>query len=671
MDVQNGVKTLPKYHPWNTLSSFDDILKALEADIICFQELKTSRKLLTRDTASPASFDAFISLPTSKTGYSGVGTYTRRSSVVPLKAEEGLTGLIQPKPPLSEEERVSRADAYPAHSDVYPPSPSPHSMGDEYGEQESAEDEEEITLADLDSEGRTLILDFGLFVLINTYCPNDPGTPHRLSYKHAYHRLLSARVHALIHREHRQVIVVGDLNACAAVIDHCEGDLMVKRGLAEGREGEEGFWGKGYRRWLRDWVGEGGEMVDVVRKFWPGRKGMYTCWNTKLNARETNYGTRIDFILCTPSLLPWIKAADTLPQIKGSDHCPVYVDFHSSITTNDGQSINLSDVLLGVTANDGRGGGGGMGTVGGGEERGEQGGERLPPRICARFWNEFSGKQTSLAQFFGKGKVTPSSSSSASNLATPSSSSSTPTSTPKPTPTYPTPIAGTPTPASRPTLSTPVNPPPPSHHLKPTHHPPPLPFSPSLQIPLGTKRRHPTTTTTTRTATTRRGPAAPLHQTLRSPIPDSRWAQADERRRREAPRKLQAPSPSTPSIPASNDSDVRPTRGRAKMTGMRPPTSNLRLKTDGRWTACGERRYQRTPSRPPLLPWVLPSNCAWNLRASPFRIWVPRAKADLRTSSRTAGQPDATSAIQGVPDATASPTQVQVPVTTGVTTGRA
>lgn len=280
--------------------------------------MKTSRKLFTQSTATPPSFDAFISLPLKKTGYSGVATYTRSSTAVPLKAEEGLTGLLQPKPPLSPGERISSPSTYP-----------PSLL-------EDASDADELDFPDLDSEGRAILLDFGLFVLINTYCPNDGGTPEREAYKMAYHKLLSARVQGLIALEKREVIVVGDLNACAAVIDHCEGDLIVAKGHAEGQEGEDGFWGKGYRRWLRDWVGEGGPMVDVVRKFWPDRKGMYTCWNTKLSARETNYGTRIDFVLVTPGLLPWIKAADTLPSIKGSDHCPVFVDFHDEITDADG-----------------------------------------------------------------------------------------------------------------------------------------------------------------------------------------------------------------------------------------------------------------------------------------------------------------------------------------------
>lgn len=222
--------------------------------------MKSGRKLLSKDIAVPPSFDAFFSFPINKTGYSGVGIYTRKDTVVPSKAEEGLSGVLQLKPPLSASERISDSD-------------------DDYLSA-SNDDEGPLDLKDLDSEGRALILDFGLFVLINTYCPNGAGGT-RTTFKADYHRLLEARVHHLITHDHRQVIVVGDLNACAAVIDHCEGGIMVAKGLAEGLEGEEGFWGMGCRTGLRDWLqdgeGKGGPMVDVVRRFWPDRKGMYTC----------------------------------------------------------------------------------------------------------------------------------------------------------------------------------------------------------------------------------------------------------------------------------------------------------------------------------------------------------------------------------------------------------
>ncbi|KAF8166074.1 Endonuclease/exonuclease/phosphatase [Mycena galopus ATCC 62051] len=352
----------PTNSRWNTMKTHDDILNLLHADIICFQEMKSSRQNLPKAVGVPPSYHSFFSFPLQKHGYSGVAVYARADAALPRKAEEGLTGLLQPKPPLSTAERVSVRDAYP--------------------DEIMAEAASDLDFRGLDSEGRALVVDFGLFVLINVYCPNDgTETEERLQYKMDFHRMLEARVKGLIEVEKREVIVVGDLNACAAVIDHAEGNLMIARGQAEGMEGEGGFWERDVRRWLRSWLisdepGNTGRLVDVVRQFWPERKGMYTCWNTKISARDSNYGTRIDYILVTPALLPWIKAADIQPEIKGSDHCPVFIDFHDQIVDANGGVVKLREVLGPITV---------------GAE---------PPRIAAKFWDEY--KQRLLDTFFGK-----------------------------------------------------------------------------------------------------------------------------------------------------------------------------------------------------------------------------------------------------------------------------
>lgn len=101
-------------------------------------------------------------------------------------------------------------------------------------------------------------------------------------------------------------------------------------------------------------------------------------WNTKISARETNYGTRIDFILITPGLVPWVQAADIQPQIKGSDHCPVFVHLRDEVTNSDGSFTNLRDVLS-VPSRDGLT-------------------PAQPPRLAAKYWDEH--KQRLLSTFF-------------------------------------------------------------------------------------------------------------------------------------------------------------------------------------------------------------------------------------------------------------------------------
>lgn len=98
----------------------------------------------------------------------------------------------------------------------------------------------------------------------------------------------------------------------------------------------------------------------------------------RIQARESNYGTRVDYILVTRGLLKWIKHGDILPSIKGSDHCPIYIDLHEEITLETGETVKLQEALR------------------------QCDGQREAPRIAAKHWEEFSGKQTLLSTFFGK-----------------------------------------------------------------------------------------------------------------------------------------------------------------------------------------------------------------------------------------------------------------------------
>ena len=348
----------------------------------CPLEIKSSRAAIGRDVALPDSFHSFFSFPATKGGYSGVAVYTDTRTATPLKAEEGLSGRLQSKTPLSPEERISTS--YPAaHELALVP---------------DADEQTPDDLLALDLEGRALVLDFGLFVLINLYCPNE-GSDARFPYKMNYHLMLQERVRGLI-AAGREVVVVGDLNVCAAPIDHCDGHLPSNAST---------FWDYPARVWMRDWLAPVGPLIDVLRRFWPDRKGMFTCtchayltccsgsgtyhgtvrfipgWNTKISARETNYGTRIDYVLVTPGLIPWIKAADIQPSIKGSDHCPVFVDLYDEITTDTGEKLVLCDLMhMDVDS-----------------------AKRELPRLAVKYWPEFQGKQMLMSNFFTKRSAEP------------------------------------------------------------------------------------------------------------------------------------------------------------------------------------------------------------------------------------------------------------------------
>ena len=214
-------------------------------------EMKSSRTALPRDVALPGPYHSFFSFPVNKGGYSGVAVYVDSRKVTPLKAEEGISGQLQPEPSLSAEERISPSYPLPHHIDLY---------ADEDGNVPSSFDV-------LDSEGRGVILDLGLFVLINVYCPNETSDA-RLSFKMNYHLMLEERVRKLVEEERRNVMVVGDINVCAAPVDHCDGHLPSNNAT---------FYDPPARAWFRKWIGPGGPMTDVIRQFHPDRKGLFTC----------------------------------------------------------------------------------------------------------------------------------------------------------------------------------------------------------------------------------------------------------------------------------------------------------------------------------------------------------------------------------------------------------
>lgn len=116
----------------------------------------------------------------------------------------------------------------------------------------------------LDSEGRALIVDLGAFVLIGTYSPANRDES-RDEFREMFVEVLFERVRNLIKEKGRRVVLVGDLNIARDAIDMAGG--------------EPGHSTATKARRLFNVLcepHEAGVMVDIVREFWPERKGMYT-----------------------------------------------------------------------------------------------------------------------------------------------------------------------------------------------------------------------------------------------------------------------------------------------------------------------------------------------------------------------------------------------------------
>lgn len=171
-----------------------------------------------------------------------------------------------------------------------------------------------------DREGRVQIARFGRLRVANVYFPNGSGQDRdngRVPYKLDFYRQLFELLQRL-RRGGARVLVLGDFNTAHQAIDLARPreNLKTSGFLPEERE-ELG-------RWLaRGWV-------DTFRHFEPS-PGHYTWWSQRQGARERNVGWRIDYILASPSAMPFVRGAAIHREVEGSDHCPISVTLDPAI----------------------------------------------------------------------------------------------------------------------------------------------------------------------------------------------------------------------------------------------------------------------------------------------------------------------------------------------------
>jgi exodeoxyribonuclease-3 len=174
---------------------------------------------------------------------------------------------------------------------------------------------------ELDREGRVQLARFGELLVVNAYFPKGSGPLRdnsRVPYKLAFYRALLTRLEPALQRGER-VLVMGDLNTA-----HREIDLARPRG----NQHTSGFLPE-ERAELDRWLRAG--FVDSFRHFEPG-PGHYSWWSQRLGARERNVGWRIDYVLASAAVLPFLQRARIHPDVRGSDHCPVSVDLDAAVT---------------------------------------------------------------------------------------------------------------------------------------------------------------------------------------------------------------------------------------------------------------------------------------------------------------------------------------------------
>src|SRR3989344_3829060 len=150
----NGLRSIGRNGFWK------DILKQ-DPDILCLQETKAEAEQLPDEVRNPTGYHAYFASSKLRKGYSGVAVYTKEE---PEKVEYGM-GIKK-----------------------------------------------------FDDEGRTLVLYFKDFVLLNVYFPNGGGGPHRLEYKLEFYDVFLKFIDAL-QAGGKKIIFCGDINTAHEEID--------------------------------------------------------------------------------------------------------------------------------------------------------------------------------------------------------------------------------------------------------------------------------------------------------------------------------------------------------------------------------------------------------------------------------------------------------------------
>lgn len=163
-----------------------------------------------------------------------------------------------------------------------------------------------------DSEGRVITLEYEDFYLVCVYTPNSQDGLRRLDYRMSWED--DFRDYLCELDKSKPVIVCGDMN-----VAHEEIDLKnpATNHFNPGFSDEE-------REKFTELLDAG--FIDTFRSLYPDRTDAYSWWSYRTAARQRNVGWRIDYFVVSERLRGNIKDAYILPEVMGSDHCPVGLD---------------------------------------------------------------------------------------------------------------------------------------------------------------------------------------------------------------------------------------------------------------------------------------------------------------------------------------------------------
>lgn len=163
-----------------------------------------------------------------------------------------------------------------------------------------------------DREGRVLIAEYDQFLLLNVYFPNGQASEERLRYKLDFYDAFLDYINSL-REQGKHLIICGDVNTAHKAIDLAR---------PKANETTSGFLPE-ERAWIDKLLRHG--YLDTFRMFHQ-TPDHYTWWSFRSRARERNVGWRIDYFFVNEDLKDHLQSAFILPDVMGSDHCPIGIE---------------------------------------------------------------------------------------------------------------------------------------------------------------------------------------------------------------------------------------------------------------------------------------------------------------------------------------------------------
>ncbi len=164
-------------------------------------------------------------------------------------------------------------------------------------------------IAEHSTEGRVITAEYEDFFLVCCYTPNAQSELKRIDYRMSFEDDFRNYLCSL--KETKPVILCGDLNVAHNPID-------LKN--AKANIGNPGY-SYEERGKMTELLESG--FVDSFRHFYPEKEHAYSWWSYRGSARENNTGWRIDYFVVSGGFEEKLNDSYILPEVLGSDHCPV------------------------------------------------------------------------------------------------------------------------------------------------------------------------------------------------------------------------------------------------------------------------------------------------------------------------------------------------------------